>query len=159
VNQILAIALTLLLAGCASAPTLPRAAGSVAQVNLITGPVGLNVDQRPGADAFSAKVYLNDARNPKTIPVREGTLEILMFDGTFFGRTNLPAPLRIWSFDAETLSRQHQVKSSIGIGYDFLLPWGTNRPQQRLITVVARYTSPERTILVSDPSSVTVLEK
>lgn len=154
------IAGALLLAGCSHAPLqLAPATGRITQVNLITAPVGLNIDGRPGADAFSAKVYVNDARNAKAIPIASGTLEILMFDGTFYGRTNLPSPIKLWSFDSAALAREHQFKSTIGTGYDFLLAWGTNRPTERIVTVVARYTGPDGAILVSDASSVTVLEK
>ena len=149
-----------ILAGCAHSPSGPDIAsgGRIAQINVITAPVGLNVNGIPGADGFSMKVYANDERNPKTVPLDGGAIEILMFNGTFYGLTNVPAPAKIWSFDARALEA-HEFKSTIGTGYDFLLLWGTNKPTERLITVVARYHSPEGAVLVSDRSSVTVLDK
>jgi len=124
----------------------------------MTAPVGLNLDERPGPDGFSVKVYANAKDNPKPVPIRAGVLEILMFDGSFFGRTNVPPPLKTWSFTAEQL-RSCEFTSRIGTGYDLVLSWGLDRPAQHLITVAARYTSPEQEILTSRPSSVTVIDK
>lgn len=149
----------LALAGCAHSPGTPVLAPSrITQVNIMTAPVGLNIDGRPGADAFSVKVYANDARNPKTVPIHNGKIEIVMHDGTLYGRTNEPSPLRVWSFDADKL-REHQVASSIGAGYDFILRWETNAPRERLITVLARYHSEGGEMIVSPAASVTVMDK
>ena len=151
--------LAVMIGGCAHRPEpVQSPPGRIAELHIITSPVGLNVDNRPGTDAFSMKVYANDRRNPKTIPIEQGTLEILMFDGTFFGKTKLPPPIRTWSYEAGDL-KLHQVQSAIGAGYDFLLVWGTNRPTQRLITVRARHTRPDGSTVYSDASSVTVIEK
>jgi hypothetical protein len=148
-----------LLVGCAHSPGVPGApAGSLAQLHVMTAPVGLNLDDRPGVDGFSVKVYANDASNPKTVPIQSGTLEILMFNGTFFGGTNLRPPAKIWTFDSSEL-KNHQAASSIGTGYDFLLRWETNRPTERLITVLARYHGSDGAILISPASSVTVMDK
>ena len=81
-----------------------------------------------------------------------------MFDGTFFGRTNVPPPLRTFSFSVADL-RNREFKSNIGFGYEFSLLWGTNRPTQRIMGVAARYTAPDGRVVTSRPSSVTVLEK
>jgi hypothetical protein len=81
-----------------------------------------------------------------------------MFDGTFFGRTNVPPALRTFKFTGPEL-RQHEFTARIGVGYEFSLLWGTNLPTQRLMTVAARYTSPTGAIITSRPSSVTALEK
>jgi len=116
------------------------------------------LDNVPGPDGFSVKVFANDAKHPKSVPIREGQLEILMFNGTFFGRTNLPPPLKVWSFNPGELAG-HRFSSSIGAGYEFVLRWEANRPTERLITVGARYTSPNQQILTSLPSSVTVLDR
>jgi hypothetical protein len=132
--------------------------GELVELNIITAPVGLNLDGPPGLDGFSVKVYANIAANPKPVPIRSGTLEVLMFDGTFYGRTNVPPALRVWSFTAEEL-RPLEFTARIGTGYDFLLPWGTNRPTRQLISIAARYTSAEGKVLTSRPSSVTVLDQ
>ena len=123
----------------------------------MTMPVGLDLDGRPGVDGFSLKVYAGDAKNPKPIPITQGELEIVMWDGTLFGRTNLPPPLRVWKLPASDLS-PYRFQSGIGIGYEFSLAWGTNQPTQRLITVAARYHSPEGRRVTSSPASVTVID-
>lgn len=153
-------ACALFLASCATnpppAPAIPE--GEIRQLNVMSVPVALNVDNIPGPDGFSVKVFANDARHPKPVRIREGQLEILIFNGTFFGLTNVPTPLRVWSFSARELAAQ-EFTAKIGVGYEFLLLWGTNRPTERLITVAARYTSPGQNIVTSEPSSVTVLDR
>lgn len=128
------------------------------ELNVLTAPVGLDLDGRPGIDGFSVKVFGNIATNPKPVPIRSGTLEILMFDGTLYGRTNVPPPLCTWIFSAEQL-RSHEFTARIGTGYEFSLVWGTNIPTRNLISVGARYTSAQGKILTSSLSSVTVLNK
>jgi hypothetical protein len=161
VPPILFVALALALSACSSPErrTVFRpTSGDLTELNLITAPVGLNLDGQGGLDGFSVKVFANIASNPKPVPIRSGTLEVLMFDGTFYGRTNVPTPLRVWSFHAEEL-RPSEFTAGIGTGYDFLLAWGTNRPTRRIITIAARHTSAEGNIITSRPSSVTVIDK
>jgi hypothetical protein len=149
-----------LAAGCASAPkpVINSFDSPLVELNLITAPVALNLDNQPGVDGFSTKVYANNARNPKPVPIASGQLDIVIFDGTLFGKTNLPSPLRTWSFTAGEL-KAHQFEASIGTGYDFVLAWGPNRPTQRMISVAARYTSPDGRIITSFPSSVMVVDR
>jgi len=154
---VLALVLCLLLCGCSS--TGPFSSnGEIVQLNLLTAPVGLDLDGRPGIDGFSTKVYASNASDPKAVPIRTGTLELLMFDGTLFGRTNVPPALHTWSFTAEQL-RNYEFKARIGTGYELLLPWGRDVPTRNMITVGARYTSPEGKIVTSGLTSVTVLNK
>ena len=154
------IAVALLLCGCSSPKQQSElfSAGELVQLNIITSPVGLDIDGRPGLDGFSAKVYANTPNNPKTVRIRGGVLEVLMFDGTLYGLTNVPPPLRIWTFPSEEL-RTHEFNGRIGTGYEFLLPWGGDRPTHRIITVAARYTSANGNVLTSRPSSVTVIDR
>lgn len=153
------LALALLSAGCASAPKVAiLGSGRIREINIMTSPVGLNLDERPGVDGFSMKVFANDESNPKAVPIQEGAVEIMMFNGNFYGKTNVPAPAKTWHFEAAEL-KNYQVKSSIGAGYEFVLSWGTNHPMARLITVVARYNSPSGRSIFSPASSVTVLER
>ena len=152
-------AMAVALGACKNAPKRVQfPPGPVRQIHIMTAPVGLNVDDRPGVDGFGVKVYASDERNPKAVPIDSGTLEILMFNGTFYGRTNVPAPVTIWKFDSAALPA-HRMQSTLGAGYDFFLIWGTNRPTERLITVAARHTTGDGRIIVSEPRSVTVLEK
>ncbi len=150
----------LLLNGCSS-PDRPRAfatSGELTELNLLTTPVGLDLDGKPGIDGFSLKVYPGIAESPKAVPIRSGTLEILMFDGTLFGRADLPAPLKIWTFNREQL-RNYEFSSGIGAGYELALSWGENVPTHSMISVGARYTSPTGRIVTSSLTSVTVLNK
>ena len=136
----------------------PSPKDTISQLHVITVPVALDLDGRAGPDGIALKLYANNPNNPKAIRLREGTLEILMFDGTFHNRTNPPPILRTSTFTASDL-RRHESKSNIGYGYEFSLSWGTNLPTQRLISVGARYTPPTGRPLVSRTSSVTVLNK
>lgn len=158
----LGLAAVLLLGGCSSPggkPLIPAAtSGELLELNVLTAPVGLDIDGRPGIDGFSVKVFANNASNPKPVPIRSGTLEILMFDGTLFGRTNLPPALRTWMFTSEQL-RLYEFTARIGTGYEFLLAWGENVPTRRIISVGARYTAPDGHVLTSSLSSVTVIDR
>jgi hypothetical protein len=150
----------LLGAACSSTEHKPAfsTAGEFVELNILTSPVGIDLDGRPGIDGFALKAYASIATNPKAVPIRSGTLEVLMFDGTLFGRTNLPPALHTWSFTASEL-RQREFTAPLGTGYELGLAWGSDIPTRRLITVGARYTSPEGKILTSPLSSVTVLNK
>ena len=132
--------------------------GAIDILNVIAVPVGLNLDRDPGPDSFSVKVYANTPERPKAVPIKKGTLEILTFDGTFFGRTNLPPLLRTWTFESAKLE-PYKFKAHIGIGYEFTLGWGTNRPTHTLMSIAARYTSPSGQVITSRPSAVTVFDK
>jgi hypothetical protein len=127
-------------------------------LNVITVPVALDLDGHPGADGVAVKLYANDAQNPKAVRIRDGILELIMFDGTFFGRTNVPTPLRTFHFTNAEL-RAREFKSNIGYGYEFSLLWSTNHPTQRIMSIAARYTAPDGRVVTSRPSSVTVLDK
>jgi len=124
----------------------------------MTSPVALDLDGQPGVDGFSLRLFANESANPKTVPITSGQIEILMFDGTLFGRTNVPPTLRTWTFTTAEL-KTRAFNSSIGAGYEFLLAWGTNKPTRRLITLAARHTDPRGNIITSRPSSVTVIDR
>jgi hypothetical protein len=130
----------------------------ITQLNVITVPVALDLDGKAGPDGIAVKLYAASAKSPKAIRLREGKVELVMFNGTFQNRTNQPAILRTFSYEAKEL-RLHELNSGIGWGYEFTLSWGTNLPTQRLISVGARYTAPDGRSIVSRTSSVTVLNK
>jgi hypothetical protein len=162
-NRIIAIvfAFTILFAaGCATAQRVIERAPSdeILELNLITGPIALNLDDLPGPDGFSVKVYAGNPSNPRPVPIGSGQLEVLIFDGTFFGKTNVPPALRTWTFTASEL-KEREFRAGIGIGYDFVLAWGSARPTRRLASVAARYTAPDGRVITSRPSSVAVIDK
>lgn len=148
----------LILPACKTNQPQTESKDRIAQLHLITVPVALDLDGKKGVDGIAVKLYANNAQDPKAIRLREGTLEVLMFDGAFTGRTNAPPTLRTFSYTGPEL-RLSEFNSKIGYGYDFSLRWGTNRPTQRLMSVAARYTAPDGRIVTSRPSSVTVLDK
>ena len=152
------LAAILLLNACKTSGPNISPKDQIAQLNVITVPVALDLDGRPGPDGIALKLYASHATDPKAIRIREGTIEILMFDGTFHGRTNAPPTLRTFTFTPAEL-RLNEFKSNIGYGYDLSLRWGTNLPTQRLMSVGARYTPPTGRPIVSRTSSVTVLNK
>jgi hypothetical protein len=129
--------------------------GDVVEVHLMTSPIGLNLDNTPGPDGFEAKIFFNDGRNPKPVPVRKGALEILMFDGTLRAGGEGVQPLKTWRFSMEELAAL-EFKSKIGTGYNFTLAWGENKPTRQNISVAARYIPSAGEPIFSAPSTVTV---
>jgi hypothetical protein len=144
-----------LFCGCKSSPLVRKE--EIVQLHLINVPVALDLDNLPGADGVSVKVYATARGNPKPVPIREGTLELLLFDGPFRRQFEPPPVLKQFTFSAEQL-REAEFTAKIGTGYQFALRWGTNLPTQRVMSVGARYTLAGAQIL-SRPSSVTVLAK
>ncbi len=157
--RLLAAALLLCALGCSTpdrAPQRPataRPAGLV-EVNLIAIPVALNLDPAPGLDSISVKLFFNDATHPKPVPFREGTIEVFLLDGLPRGE---PKPLRVWNFDAPGLA-PYEFVASLGTGYELVLAWEAARPTQRIVTVLARYTSPAGLVIQSAPSSINVYD-
>ena len=152
------LVLPFLFVACKAPDSALSPKNAIAQLNVITVPVALDLDGRPGPDGVALKLYASHATNPKAIRIRDGTIEILLFDGTFHGRTNPPPILRTAVFTPAEL-RLNEFKSNIGYGYDLTLRWGTNLPTQRLMSVGARYTSPDGRPIVTRTSSGTVLNK
>jgi hypothetical protein len=133
-------------------------AGKIVQLNLITVPVALDLDGQPGPDGVSVKLYATAEGNPKPVPIRQGTLEVLLFDGPFQRQKAHPPILKQFHFSATEL-RQMEFTAKIGIGYQLALPWGTNLPSHRIMSVAARYSVSPGNQVSSQPSSVTVLAK
>jgi hypothetical protein len=146
----------ILLLGCQSA----RLGGQewIVQLNLITVPVALDLDNQPGVDGISVKVYASAEANPKPVPIRAGSLELLLFDGPFHRQASQPPILKQFRFTPDEL-RPGEFTAKIGTGYQLSLAWGTNIPSQRIMSVAARYTHADGQMVLSRPSSVTVLAK
>lgn len=147
--------------GPSTQPRLQPAAdsGPVDEINLLAIPVALNLDARPGPDGFVIKIYASNKKRPKPVPLENGTLEVLMFDGIPGTTAELSAPpLRTWTYPGDSL-RQYEIRTSIGIGYQFAPQWGDAPPAQSRISVVARYTSREGATVTSAPSIISVALK
>ncbi len=151
--------------GCGSPSRRPTAAPSVGSKSRADGlhlfgvPTALNLDGVPGPDGFAVRVFYSLGTRARGIPISNGTLEILMFDGAlgdgFIGGTAAApaAPLRVWPFTAPAL-KEFSTSTSLGIGYQLVLRWGQNRPTKEHFTVVARYRPPNGPVLLSTPSSI-----
>ena len=152
----LLLAAAISLSGCKSTPLVRNE--KIVQLNLINVPVALDLDGQPGPDGISVKVYATAAGNPKPVRIGAGSLELLMFDGPFRRQAAQPPILKQFRFTSQELL-DAEFTAKIGAGYQFYLHWGTNLPTQRIMSVAARYTRADGQVVISRPSSVTVLAK
>jgi hypothetical protein len=154
-------ALALLLSGCVSdkknvRPTAaPAVSGPIQEINLLAIPVALNFDQTPGPDGFVIKVFASNRKRPKPMPIENGVIEVMMFDGAPGSIEDTAEPRRVWTYNAAEL-RVFEVKASIGISYQLMPAWGDAKPAGNKITVVVRYTTPGGGIVNSAPSVISV---
>jgi len=151
----------LLAAGCSS----PRSSNGgsavrpVERLDLLLTPMALDLDGRPGADGFGVRIYASNRRSAFGSAIHEGTLEVLMYDGSV--RTEDLAktpPLRTWRYPASEL-KPYSQKTSIGTGYRFALGWGEQKPQGERITVLARYEAPDKVTVTSAPGAISLMVK
>ncbi|MFM7099808.1 MAG: hypothetical protein ACKO3N_01395 [Verrucomicrobiota bacterium] len=147
-----------LLAGCNSAPSRPPRSrgGAVDELHLFGVPVALNLDGRPGPDTLGLRIYASAAGAARGIPIRQGRLEVLMFDGTVSGSAFRDTPpLKAWTLDAAALQAL-TAETSLGTGYQLALGWGEQRPRGPVVTVIARLRIPGRPDLYSSPGTISV---
>lgn len=152
-RRLLHLGCCLVIAGCT---TDGRTTPEIDEVHLFGLPVAINLDSVPGPDAFSVRVFAARSAQPKGVPIRKGTLEILLFDGAFAPNQPLPAtPLRTWSFSAEQL-KGAASDNRLGTGYEFTLPWAGTPPRRNRVTVLARYRPVSGAAVVSGPSAISL---
>jgi hypothetical protein len=158
-RRVLLVVSVAALVGVAGCKTTPFAAQEkITHLNVITFPRALDLDGRPGPDGISIKVYASAKDIPKPVPLRKGTLEVLMFDGVFQRQGPPPPVLKQFTLTAEEL-RRAEFTAKIGTGYQLSLPWGTNLPTRQIMSVAARFTDPDGKIAISRPSSISVLAR
>jgi hypothetical protein len=133
--------------------------GEINEINLLAVPVALNFDQAPGPDGFVVKVYASAQNRPKPVPIENGKVEVVMYDG-MIGLTGPGSlhPLRVWSFTADNL-KPFQIESSIGTGYQLAPLWGNDKPTNDKITIVVRYYPPKGNPISSAPSVISTSAK
>ncbi|MGY8652715.1 MAG: hypothetical protein ACKVJX_03755 [Verrucomicrobiia bacterium] len=147
--------------GCAtdgSRSTLRSSATSheVTQLHLLSFPTAINLDAIPGQDGVAIKVFAGNSRRPKPFALREGTLEILLFDGLLKSNPgSKPEPLKTWSFSILDL-RRHEFKSTIGVGYELTLLWEGARPTRGRATLLARVELSDEKTIYSTPNPITL---
>lgn len=137
-------------AGCASARG--RLGGQPQEIHLYGVPASLNLDGVPGPDGFSVRIYASRSDRAKGLVVNSGAIEILMFDGVTreFSETNV---LKNWRFTPKELPA-HEMQTSLGHGYQFVLRWEDKKPARENITVLARYLPKSGPPVYSAPSSI-----
>ena len=153
---LLTLSLALAASGCSSLSGGGRAVG---ELHLFGVSAPLNLDTRPGPDGVGVRLYASVAGGTEGIPIREGMLEVLMFDGsvsTAAARSH--EPLKIWNFDAKALTA-FEGKTSLGLGYQLALRWTPAVPRQQAVTIIARYLPPEGPEVWSTSNIVPLLTK
>lgn len=134
-----------------------RTRGVITGINMMTGPVAINMDQDPGLDGISVRLFFTDADNPKAVTISSGMVDVLMFDGLFVPGKDAPPLRKQWTFTAEQLESV-RYQSALGEAYELLLAWGEDSPDNRAISVVARYTRSDDTYVLSGSSSISVMD-
>lgn len=146
-------ALTLALPGCA---TSDSSRSDITEVHLFGLPVAINLDNVPGPDAFSVRVYASNTGQSKGVAIRQGTLDLVLFDGAFAPNQPISgAPLRVWSFTAQQL-KAVASENRLGTGYEFTLPWAGTPPTRNRVTVFARYRPKSGNPVLSGPSAISL---
>lgn len=148
----LLLLLLLLGGGCATSGG-GSASSRIRQLYLVTTPVALNLDSRPGVDGLGASVFAFGP-GPKAVPLKRGRLEITVYDPEGI-LEQPPRAFHQWSFEADELGA-HRTKAAIGVGYKFLLSWQPKSLVADRIAVVCRYHPPEGPPVTSDPSLIGV---
>jgi len=144
----------LLTGGCATM----SGGGRISEVHLFGLPITLNLDNRPGADGFAARVYAVKADRAKGVSVENGKVEVLMFDGVIsVDEVITKPPTQTWSYAPRELKALAE-QSSLGQGYRFVLRWN-EAPKKGHITIVARYVPEKGQAVYSAPSSITAAAK
>jgi hypothetical protein len=130
-----------------------------AELHLFGLPVALNLDEKPGPDGIGVRVYASGAGLAMGVPISRGTLEVLMFDGIVgeSGLRTMP-PRHTWTLPAAAL-KPFASLTSLGTGYQLALRWEQDSPRTRVVTVMARYHSPEGGELQSAANTVSVALK
>ena len=147
------------LVGCAGPKPAAKARpgpGGIAELHMLSMPIAMNLDAAPGIDGLAVKLYAVARAEPKPTPITDGRVEILMYDGAITGRiSETNQPLHVWAFPAEKLP-EFRFKTTIGTGYALTLPWGEDRPQEKRVTILARYLKMGEMPVYSAPHSVSV---
>lgn len=154
------LSLLLVAAGCggpaktARSPVLPAGVRGtdLVRISLISTPVALNLDQTPGVDGFSLKLFASDWVNPKPVPLPAGVLRLVQFEGRMTAESK---STHDWVFATEAL-KTNAFQATIGTGYEFVLRWTNEVPKSRTISVFAEFETATGHRLVSKPTLITV---
>jgi hypothetical protein len=156
----LLLSVLLVAAGCggpsktAHPPVLPEGARGtdLVRISLFSTPIALNLDNDPGVDGFSLKLFASDRSNPKPVALPPGVLRLVQFEGRITAESK---STHDWVFATEAL-KTNAFQAAIGIGYQFLLRWTNDLPKSRTISVFAEFEAATGQRLVSKPTLITV---
>ena len=123
-------------------------------IRLFTSPVLFNLDEKPGPDAFKARVYAIRGSDPKPVPFTQGTLEVIIFDEAS-NRDQQDPPRQVWSFSGADLNR-YRLQTSIGFHYDFTLEIDKSKPLPSKVPIGAKFTPPDGASIFARPVSISV---
>lgn len=152
-------ALLTTMCGCAGGVGAKRGEPAVESLHVLSVPVAVDFDGVPGPDGFALTLFAKGPKSAKGVPLPEGRLELLMYDGLFSEeKSSSSEPLRVWRYTRSDL-KLHSGKSAVGTGYRFTLRWENARPTQRQITLLARFTPEGGRMIKSAPSAVAVTVK
>lgn len=116
-----------------------RSSSRIRELHLFTVPAALNLDAQPGPDGFEVRVYASTPDRAKGIPITQGNLQIVMWDGLITASGSMTnQPLHIWTFKPEELKRSAST-TSLGVGYRLTLRWDKDIPKKDGFTVAARF--------------------
>ncbi|MEX2673280.1 MAG: hypothetical protein WD294_14345 [Phycisphaeraceae bacterium] len=112
----------------------------VYDLKLLTSPTALNLDDEPGPDGFAASIYAVGQDGYRSLPIKTGVLEVMLFDGVIRRRDVATAePRQTWVFDPAQLASTAS-RSALGVGYGFTLRWDKGEPfEHGEVTILARY--------------------
>ena len=113
-----------------------------------------NLDGEPGPDAFKARVYAIRDSAPKPVPITDGTLEIIFFDGVSNSNQQV-SPRQSWSFSGADLDR-YRIQTSIGFQYDFTLEIDQSKPLPGKVSIQAKFTPLDGASIFAKPVSISV---
>ncbi len=123
-------------------------------IRLFTSPVLFNLDEKPGPDAFQARIYAIRESVPKPVQFTNGTLEIIFFDGVS-NRNQEVSARQSWSFSGADLDR-YRIQTSIGFHYDFTLEIDQSKPLPGKVSIQAKFTPLDGTSIFAKPVSISV---
>jgi hypothetical protein len=141
-------------ASASSANKRPKRPSGILELHLLTMPVALNLDGAPGPDGVAVKLFANVGNATKPAPIRSGEIEILLFDGLLTDK-NVPTlkPAHTWTFTAKEL-KGFETQAMVGTGYQLTLRWGSFKPKNDRVTVIARHPIGDGRYLYSTPGVI-----
>ena len=149
------LALCLCVAGCQSTSNSSGfgRADVIRELHLFVLPVPLTAKPGGPAEGIGVRVFASSAERATGVSVRDGKLEILVFDSATAEGVERPQPARVWTYSSGDLAKLAR-SGPIGQGYELPLRWTGPRPTGERLSVIARYTPKSGPAVLSVPSVV-----